>query len=277
MSLAEDSILVRECRGVDEIDACVKLQIDVWEFSALDAVPRRTFLVAQRIGGQVAGAFDLSQPGAGSAGSPSSLVGFAMALPGFDSGRPYLHSHMLAVAERYRNRGIGRRLKSWQRTDALARGIGAMEWTFDPLEMKNSYLNLHRLGAIARRYLPDAYGASSSTLQGTMRTDRLCAEWWLASARVDRALEGNRLPDVPIETTITIPGEIAEWRRFAADRQKAVEVQEKLRIQLEKAFSDGLAIIEFRLDDDGNGVFELGRWKGPAASRARNRISMPRE
>jgi len=65
---------------------------------------------------------------------------------------PYLHSHMLAVKDAYRNRGIGVELKLAQRIEALARGIRKMEWTFDPLEIKNAFINIHRLGAIVSSY-----------------------------------------------------------------------------------------------------------------------------
>ena len=59
---------------------------------------------------------------------------------------------MLAVKEAYRNRGLGTQLKLEQRREALARGIRHMEWTFDPLEIKNAFLNIHKLGAIVRSY-----------------------------------------------------------------------------------------------------------------------------
>ena len=72
-----------------------------------------------------------------------------------------------------------------QREDALARGFELMEWTFDPLEIKNAYLNIERLGAIARRYNVNQYGITSSPLQGGLPTDRLVAEWWLKSKRVE--------------------------------------------------------------------------------------------
>ena len=68
----------------------------------------------------------------------------------------------------------------------MRRGYDLIEWTFDPLEIKNAYFNIERLGAIARRYIVDQYGASSSPLQGGLPTDRLIAEWWLASDRVKR-------------------------------------------------------------------------------------------
>ena len=95
---------------------------------------------------------------------------------------------MLAVLPQYRNTGLGRRLKLAQRDDALERGIDLMEWTFDPLEIKNAHLNIARLGAIARRYMRNIYGPSTSPLQGGLPTDRLVVEWWLRSERVRRAL-----------------------------------------------------------------------------------------
>src|ERR1700689_114357 len=100
---------------------------------------------------------------------------------------------MTAVLQNYRDRGIGRRLKLFQREDALQRGIHLVEWTFDPLEVKNAYLNFMRLGAIARRYLPNCYGVTTSPLHGGMPTDRLIAEWWLDSPRVTNLLNGSAL------------------------------------------------------------------------------------
>ncbi|HEX3470920.1 MAG TPA: hypothetical protein VHT28_07010, partial [Silvibacterium sp.] len=190
-------ILVRSCQGFEELDACVQLQIGTWGYSDGDVIPRRAFVVAQRIGGQVVGAFDLSRAGKPE-GTAEDLIGFAMSLPGVQTAdapnaapRPYLHSHMLAVSSDYRNDGIGRQLKLFQRLEALDRGIDLMEWTFDPLEIKNSFLNIHRLGVIVRSYTSNFYGVSSSRLQGGLPTDRLHAEWYLRSARVEAALSGT--------------------------------------------------------------------------------------
>src|ERR1700750_3501149 len=125
--MSSDPILIRPCEGFEELSACVQLQVDVWGYGDRDVMPRRVFIVSKSIGGQVMGAFDTSLPGVDAKGDPDSLIGLAMALPGIAQGRPYLHSHMLAVNPDYRNRGIGRRLKLFQREEALARGIGRME------------------------------------------------------------------------------------------------------------------------------------------------------
>jgi predicted GNAT superfamily acetyltransferase len=263
MNLPSSPILIRPCRGMEELAACVELQIDVWGYGDRDVVPRRVFIVSQRIGGQVIGAFDTAQPNAGPEGDPGSMVGFAMALPGISGGGPYLHSHMLAVDPDYRNQGIGRRLKLFQRDEALARGIGRMEWTFDPLEIKNSFLNIAKLGAVVRRYAPNFYGVTSSRLHGQVPTDRLYAEWWLESDWVCSVLRGKPLGLPAIEQEISVPHQIAHWRHSPSDQERVLEIQTRNREHFEQAFARRLAVIGFRIDAEGNGIFQLGRWPEP--------------
>jgi predicted GNAT superfamily acetyltransferase len=261
MKPAADSILIRPCNGFDELSACVQLQIDVWGYGDRDVVPRRVFIVGQRIGGQVIGAFDVDRAGANAQGDAHNLVGFAMALPGYAEGRSYLHSHMLAVNPDYRNRGIGRRLKLLQREEALARGIRRMEWTFDPLEIKNSFLNLTRLGAIVRRYAPNFYGVTSSPLHGSVPTDRLYAEWWLDSERVSAVL-GRKPAVLPtVAQEITVPHQIAHWRHSEVDQERVLDIQTRNREQFFHAFAQDLAVVGFRIDAEGNGTFLLGPWQ----------------
>jgi predicted GNAT superfamily acetyltransferase len=165
---------------------------------------------------------------------------------------------MLAVRETYRNRGLGTRLKLEQRREALGRGICLMEWTFDPLEIKNAFLNIHKLGATVSRYEPDFYGVSSSRLQGGLPTDRLVAEWQLDSPRVEATLEGRHAAGHVIEERITVPASIYQWKATEADRERALAVQMENRRKFQQAFSQGLAVVGFALDAEGNGVFELG-------------------
>lgn len=251
-------ITIRSCEGFDELEACVQLQIETWGYDETDVIPRKTFLVAQSIGGQVMGAFDSSIEG----GGPASMVGFVFSLPGVKSslGLPqaYLHSHMLAVKDAYRNRGLGRQLKLEQRREALSRGIRHMEWTFDPLEIKNAFLNIHRLGAIVRSYRPDFYGVSSSRLQGGLPTDRLLAEWRLDSRRVRSILAKQPTAVEVIEERITVPAAIYELKSTEAGRERALAVQLENRRKFQEAFSRGLAVLGFSRDAEGNGVFELG-------------------
>jgi predicted GNAT superfamily acetyltransferase len=246
---SDASVRIISMHDLDQFQLCVDMQLAVWGYSDGDVIPRRMFLLADRIGGQVLGAF-----------VGETIAGFAMALPGFRDGRPYLHSHMLAVLPEYRNLGLGRRLKLAQRDDAIARGFELMEWTFDPLEIKNAYLNIARLGAICRRYYPDFYGPSSSPLQGGLPTDRLYAEWWLGSPRVLRVL-GETPGQSPVEQIaeeIIVPHELFQWKQDAVTRERAQEVQHGNREALQLAFRRGLAVLDYRRSSNGDGHFLLG-------------------
>jgi predicted GNAT superfamily acetyltransferase len=260
-------IFIRACEGFDELEACVRMQIETWGYDESDVIPRKAFRVAQRIGGQVMGAFDTEIAGAAPGGGPESMVGFVFSLPGVKTGkgepRAYLHSHMLAVRENYRDRGLGTRLKLEQRREALSRGIRRMEWTFDPLEIKNAFLNIHKLGAIVRGYEVDFYGVSSSRLQGGLPTDRLVAEWQFDSPRVEAILEGRPAAKYLIEERILVPAPIYEWKATEAGRERALAVQLENRRKFQRAFSQGLAVLGFVRDAEGNGVFELGSLTQP--------------
>jgi predicted GNAT superfamily acetyltransferase len=248
--VSADSIDIRKCHQLDEVRACVRLQQEVWNFSDADLVPLRMFVVAEKIGGQVIAAF-----------AGNEIVGFALSIPGVRGGQPYLHSHMLAVRKQYQNAGLGRRIKLFQRDDALARGFELIEWTFDPLEIKNAYLNIEKLGAIARRYSMNQYGITSSPLQGGLPTDRLVAEWWLKSKRVETLLQTGKNPHIESLTSVSVPAQIYDWKASVTTRSQAKEVQDRNREQFEKAFADGLAVLGYERDQQGSGKFLFGRWE----------------
>jgi predicted GNAT superfamily acetyltransferase len=244
-----DSILIRKCQSLDEMRACVALQKEVWNFADIELVPLRIFVVGEKIGGQVIGAFENNE-----------LVGFAFAIPAVRNRHSFLYSHMLAVRKQYRNSGLGRRLKLFQRDDALARGFELMEWTFDPLEIKNAYLNIEKLGAIVRRYTVNQYGITTSPLQGGLPTDRLVAEWWLKSKRVEELLKEGTNPSFDNEKTISVPAQIYDWKASSETRSLALEVQNRNRGEFLEAFANGLAVLGYQRDQQGNGKFLLGRW-----------------
>ncbi len=248
-----ETVIIRKCESLEEMHACFALQKEVWRFADADLIPVRVFVVAAKIGGQVIGAFVQSN-------GESQLIGFALAVPGTRNGHAYLHSQMLAVRQQYRNSGLGRRIKLHQRGDAVTRGFELMEWTFDPLEIKNAYLNIEKLGATARRYSVNQYGITSSPLQGGLPTDRLVAEWWMKSKRVEAVLA--RGPDAKFETreVIDVPAEIYLWKADATTRAKALAVQASNRKRFIRAFAKGLSVLGYERDDRGNGRFLLGEW-----------------
>lgn len=233
---AAREIEIRHCSSVAEFSECVRIEHAVW--GAATAVPTPVFVVAaHETGGQVLGAFEGGR-----------MVGFILAFAAVRGGYRFLHSHMAAVLPEFRDRGVGRSLKLAQREDALARGIDLIEWTFDPLDVKNAYFNLMRLGAIARRFIPNCYGITGSKLHGALPTDRLVAEWWLDSDRV-RALLAGELPAASSATErISIPASFAELRE--SDQASAARIQSEARGQFLKWFGAGYAAtgVERRAD-----------------------------
>src|SRR3954454_1908621 len=198
--MEQPSIEIHQLTTLEEFSAVVRLQREIWGFHDVELLPRRLFVVASKIGGQLLGAFH----------GPK-MVAFCLCIPGLKTnGKPYLHSHMLGVLPPYRNTGLGRRLKLKQREYALEQGIDLIEWTFDPLEIKNAYFNIERLGAIVRRFVFNQYGTTSSPLHGGMPTDRCTAEWWIDSDRVQAALDGRPTNRPAVEATIEVPAAISE-------------------------------------------------------------------
>jgi predicted GNAT superfamily acetyltransferase len=229
-SAARDGIVIRECHGLSEFEACIQVERAAWKSADIDVVPLPLFVAAAETGGQVLGAFRGRE-----------LVGFTMAIAGWRNRRPLLHSHMTAVLEPYRDQGVGRRLKFFQREDALARAIALVEWTFDPLVAKNAYFNLMRLGAITRRYVPNAYGITTSPLHGALPTDRLVAEWRLSSTRVGRIVAGRKATPAFSKKAvrIAVPAAIEELKITAP--REAAHLQNAVRAQFTRWFAKGYA------------------------------------
>ena len=204
---------IEELATHEQLRDAVALQKTIWGWDDADLLPFRMFVVATKIGGQALGVY-----------RDGSMIAFCVSIPGVKpDGKVYLHSHMLGVLPEYRNAGLGRQLKLRQRDDALARGIDLIEWTFDPLELKNAYFNIERLGAIVRRYVRNQYGISTSRLHGGIPTDRCVAEWWIRKAP----------QQIPVSERIDVPDEIE-----AARAQQA-----EIAARFEDCFGRGLAVI----------------------------------
>jgi predicted GNAT superfamily acetyltransferase len=241
-------IEVRALSAHTDLEAAVRLQQEIWGFEEIELLPLRLFVVATKVGGQAFGAFDGRR-----------MVGFCLAIPGMKpGGKSYLHSHMLGVLPEYQNAGVGRTLKLAQREDALQRPLELIEWTFDPLEIKNAFFNMERLGAIVRRYVLNQYGTTSSHLHGGLPTDRCIAEWWIGSERAKTIIAGQEFKRNPVEARIAIPADIAAIR--ASDPKRAREIQLKASEEFREAFDRELAVIGFEKSEEA-GTYLLGQWE----------------
>lgn len=224
----------------------VGLQKEIWGFQDIELLPVRLFVVANKIGGQVLGAYDGHR-----------MIAFLLAIPGVKPrGGSYLHSHMMGVLPEYRDRGIGRALKLRQREQALSRGIRLVEWTFDPLELKNAFFNIERLGAIVRRYVLNQYGTTSSHLHGGLPTDRCVAEWHLDTPWAQAVIDGRR-PAFETAARIAIPNDIAEIRR--TDYSRALDIQKRASESFLEYFSRDMAVIGFERGEHESSYL-LGTW-----------------
>jgi predicted GNAT superfamily acetyltransferase len=232
-------IEIRQLSELDDFRDVVRLQQEIWSFPDVELLPLRFLVVVSRVGGHVFGAYDGKE-----------MIAFCFAIPGIKPGGvPYLHSHMLGVLPGYRDTGIGRRLKLRQREEALARGIQLIEWTFDPLELKNAYLNIVKLGAIVRRYHENQYGVTASPLHGGLPTDRCYAEWWLTD---DRPKGSN------IVERISYPADIGQIR--AEDNGRARIIQQLNAGKFQAAFGRGLAVTGFERTET-EGTYLLEPWQ----------------
>jgi predicted GNAT superfamily acetyltransferase len=241
------AISIRSCASHDELKLCVDLQRRIWNFADEDVVPAAMFVVAQHTGGHAYCAFHEGQ-----------AVGFALAFSAEHGGRRLWHSHMVGVLPDYQNRGVGRMLKSHQRDEALRAGIATIEWTFDPLELRNGYFNIARLGAIVRRYIPDCYGGTTSPLHGALPTDRFVAEWDVASDRVKDILAGTASGSPAGGVEVPVSVRIRELKDSGDVRAR--EIQSELRDKFTDLFSRGYAVTRVRRESE-HCVYVLERYE----------------
>ena len=178
------AFLIRTLTPADDLSGIMAVQYATWGHA--DAVVPHQIIAAMRNGGIVIGAY-----------AGTRMVGFSYGFPGYKDGKAYLCSHMLAVLPEYRYNGLGRQMKLAQRQAALEKGYDLVTWTYDPLQAPNARLNLSKLGAIVRTYVPDYYGAMSDAINAGLPSDRFVVEWHLQSARVIAAAAGGPLRAAP--------------------------------------------------------------------------------
>lgn len=175
-------VTLRSLSTFAEYHQCVELQKETWGQDFTEAIPPSLLIVTQRIGGVAAGAFD----------SSDRLVGFVIGFSGVREGQLVHWSDMLAVRKEMSGKGVGRRLKEYQRKLLLELGIETAIWTFDPLVASNAHFNINRLGALPAEYIVNMYGSETgSILHAGIGTDRFIIEWKLTDPLVEKALRGE--------------------------------------------------------------------------------------
>lgn len=172
-------LVLRPLRSDEDYARGVALQEATWGQGFAELTSATMMLIAQKVGGIAAGAFD----------PEGELRGYVFGITGWCDRRPTHWSHMLAVDTTLHGRGLGRLLKLYQRDELLAIGVDRMLWTYDPLVSRNAHLNLNRLGAEPIEYHVNLYGdGGKNALHRGLGTDRFVVEWRLDAPEVRQLL-----------------------------------------------------------------------------------------
>jgi predicted GNAT superfamily acetyltransferase len=236
--MKNNEIEIREVTSVEELAECVALQKEVFASPDLEISPVRHLIVNQYAGGWTLGAI-----------AAGKLVGFVLTIPMFRGKRRAFYSHMTAVKGEFQNLQIGARLKWAQRARALQEGVNYIKWTFQPVQARNAFFNIERLGVTINTYMPNFYGTDYSTSAEQnevigLDSDRLYADWQLDSPKVVALSKGEKFAErgAPART-VEIPN---EWNNLVATNpEKAIAEQARIKQEFQKAFAEGLIVKGF--------------------------------
>lgn len=260
---------------VTTIEACRRieqLQKKIWASTDLEVAPDHLLFTIAKEGGVVLLAKEEDKP-----------VGFAYGfLSRTKERRLKLASHQAGVLPTVQDSGIGYALKLAQRQAALDLGLELITWTFDPLQGRNAYFNLHKLGAVCNTYFPNLYGEMRDDLNQGLPSDRFRVDWWIASDRVVSRVAGEveerpvlgypvlnaslpdndevRLPSLTVQPLLAphclveIPADINYLKSKAPD--VALQWRLQTRQIFEQAFAAGYTAIDL-LRDQGRNYYLL--------------------
>lgn len=231
--MKNNEIEIREVTTVEELAECVYLQREVFASPDLEISPVRHLIVNKYAGGWTLGAF-----------ADGKLVGFVLTIPLFRGAERAFYSHMTAVKKEFQNLRIGARLKWAQRERALQEGVNYIKWTYQPVQARNAFFNLERLGVTIKTYMPNFYGTDYSTSAEQnevigLDSDRLFADWHLDSPKVEALSKGEKFVEAGKPArTIEI---INDWNNIvAANPEKAIAEQTRIKEEFQTAFAEGL-------------------------------------
>jgi len=236
--MTDDKIEIREVSEVEELGECVALQREVFALPDLEISPVRHLIVTRNAGGFTLGAF-----------SANKLIGFVLSVPGFLRDERFFYSHMTAVARDFQSFGVGAKLKWAQRERALSENVKFIKWTFQPVQARNAFFNLEKLGVVIKTYAPNFYGTDYSTSHNQngkfgLDSDRLFAEWYLESEKTVALSKGEKFIErSEVVKTISIPN---DWNNLVKQNpEKAIAEQTRIKEEFQTAFVEGLVCRSF--------------------------------
>jgi predicted GNAT superfamily acetyltransferase len=258
---------IRSLKTYDEFLQVHRVQQTIWGFGQPGVGLYPPFLfTASKNGGVVLGAFD----------PEGQMLGYIFSFLGREPGGPLkLCSQTMGVLAEWRSQGVATALKWAQRERALEAGLSLITWTFDPLESANARLNMHKLGAVSRRYWRNIYGEHFGALNEGLPTDRLLVEWWIGGPRVtEKAMTEAKVeakeavPVFQVDGTgltrqvrrfdasldaprlaLEVPASIQELKR--GDMSLAVDWRLRVREAFETYFDRGYIVTDFVTGGEG--------------------------
>ncbi|MCA9940770.1 MAG: hypothetical protein KC418_19165 [Anaerolineales bacterium] len=185
------NIIIKSITNIDDYHKIEDLQRRIWGMTDLETIPARFMHALAHNGASLLGAYDGDK-----------LVGFNFGVLGTAEGlrdrvdqvaaaRLKMYSVIMGIHPDYQHAGIGYDLKLAQREFALRIGIRLITWTYDPLESRNGWLNIGKLGCVCDSYLRDFHGQMSGINAG-LPTDRFEVSWWVTGNRA-KSRTGDRV------------------------------------------------------------------------------------
>lgn len=209
------TISIRPVLDIDDAHQIEDVQRLTWQMEDLEILPGRFLHALKHNGACLLGAYDSDK-----------VVGFVFGLLGtvedlkgrideVAAARLQMYSVIMGVLPEYQGQGLGYRLKLAQREFALRIGVRLVTWTYDPLESRNAYFNVGKLGVICHRYFRDFHGQLGGINFG-LPTDRFYVEWWVTSNRVMGKLSSERGP-LNLEAYLDGGAELVNEAKFGDD------------------------------------------------------------
>jgi len=227
-------VVINELATFQQLSAARLIFDSVWSMDAGTEVTPNLLQAMVHSGAYLSGAF-----------IDNKIVGAAFAFPATNGGL-HLHSHMTAVLDEYRDKGVGYALKVDQWNWAKKEKYSHLSWTFDPLVRRNAKLNIVKLGVDVSAYYPDFYGAMPDALNAGDESDRLMVSW---STDIDepkaRELITHPKPD---DILIKIPEDIVAIR--SKNQSESMKWRRQVRDQFLAAFEKNGKVIGFSANNE---------------------------
>ncbi|MHA7139040.1 GNAT family N-acetyltransferase [Rossellomorea arthrocnemi] len=255
----QTSLKIRKLHTVEDLENVRRLESLVWSFE--DSVPVNQSVAVVKNGGFILGAYYQEK-----------LIGFQYSFPGFDGKKVYLVSHSLGIHPDFRKFGIGEMLKRAQKNTAGEMGYEVITWTYDPLETVNGNLNLHKLGAVVRTYIPNIYGEMSDQLNAGIATDRFLVEWWVSQSNNNSVKGNNHHSAIDLKEcehgwlidkvnltldqnhiSVSVPGDFQKIKR--ADLTLAIDWRKKTRDVFSHYLNHGWIVTDLVKDKKHHGQY----------------------